>query len=65
VIGKAEFEELVMEMAFAIEDPCGKEAIELAREVLRFLIAVPPEGRAAIAAKFAECNNEVLWAMEV
>jgi len=40
--------ELVMAMAFAIEDPCGEEAIHLARALIELGRAVPECRRKAL-----------------
>lgn len=38
-------QDVVMTLAFAIEDPCGTGAIQVARELLRFGRGIPPEAR--------------------
>jgi hypothetical protein len=41
--------ELVMALAFAIEDPCGEDAIHLARALVEFGRAVPERNRKDMA----------------
>jgi hypothetical protein len=43
-----ELSEVVMGLAFAIEDPCGFDAIELARALVQLGRAVPIEHRKTI-----------------
>jgi hypothetical protein len=43
-----ELSEVVMEVAFAIEDPCGLDAIELARALIQLGRAVPTQYRKTI-----------------
>ena len=43
-----EEQDVVMTLAFAIEDPCGADAIQFARELLRFARSVPPEARGKV-----------------
>lgn len=38
-----ELEQLTLELAFAIEDPCGAESIHLAAAALRLLRLLPPD----------------------
>lgn len=45
-----ELSELVMTLAFAIEDPCGLEAIELARALIDLGRAIPEKRRKGFAA---------------
>jgi hypothetical protein len=46
-------EDLVMELAFAIEDPCGLDEIALARAAVEFVVAVAPAKRREVAVTFA------------
>ena len=57
-----ELENLVMALAFAIEDPCGIEAIKLAGELVRFGRAIPTQHRnyfTKLLAHFAGLMHEL------
>jgi hypothetical protein len=43
-----DLDEVVMALAFAIEDPCGLDALELARALLRLAQTVPAKDRKTI-----------------
>lgn len=48
-----EDQRVIFEIAFAIEDPCGFDALILAREMLFFARRIRPEHRDAVARFFA------------
>jgi hypothetical protein len=57
-----DFAALVMDLAFAIEDPCGVEAIELARRLVEFGRAIPEHHRnyfAKLLAHFTGLMHEL------
>jgi hypothetical protein len=45
-------EELVFDLAFAIEDPCGGEELHLARVLVKFAQRIKPEKRRLVAVTF-------------
>jgi hypothetical protein len=54
----ADLSEVVMAVAFAIEDPCGVEAIELARALIDFGRVVAPSRRREIALHLRSLMNQ-------
>lgn len=45
----SEMDELVMDLAFAIDDPCGLDAIQLARALIEFGRSIPAAQRVNVA----------------
>lgn len=54
-----ELEQLVMKLAFAIDDPCGADEIRLARALIRMGRSIAPDQRAITADKIEDTCERI------